>query len=67
MGTQGKLNKQASFGRIIAVVVIVMIVVIIDIYWANVPGAMAEYLTNVSFNYYSNYLIWVLLLPPFIG
>ena len=51
MGTQEKLNKQVSFGQIIVVVVIEMIVITV-ISQANMPGAMAKYLTNVSFNYY---------------
>ena len=52
MGTQEKLNKQVSFGQIIVVVVIEMVVITV-ISQANMPGAMANYLTNVSFNYYN--------------
>lgn len=52
MGTQEKLNKQVSFGQIIVVVVIEMIVITV-ISQANMPGAMAKYLTNISFNYFN--------------
>lgn len=38
--------------RIVVVVVVVMIG-IIYIYWAHVPGAVAEDLTNILFNYYN--------------
>lgn len=52
MGTQEKLNKQVSFGQIIVVVVIEMVVITV-ISQANMPGAVAKYLTNISFNYYN--------------
>lgn len=29
----------------------VVMIVVIYIYWTNVPGAMNEHLTNISFNY----------------
>ena len=55
LGTQEKLNNQVSFGQIIVVVVIEMVVITV-ISQANMPGAMAKYLTKISFNYY-NHLI----------
>lgn len=51
-GNPRKLNKQVSFGQIIVVVVIEMVVITV-ISQANMPGAVAKYLTNISFNYYN--------------